>query len=144
MKIVTKYLLHATLDELHFKCQEWIDLVEFYIIELGFLNDLISDKIDTTTPEDLDHKEVYGNIDALLYKLSEELLTSLFLHKNVLNRLILNKEPHKLLSYRKDHIKLYHKIKALKSGVKDLKKSLFKYLKDNPFSFDFELFIQNL
>lgn len=144
MTIAAKFLLEASLDQLHFQTKEWIDEVKFYSEELNFLNGLIVEKIDTRTTKDIDHKEIYRNIDTLLFKLSDDLLKNLYAHEKLLAKIISAKNPHDNKTYRIDHIALSKKMKALEMGIKHLKKALFTYLKNNPFEFSIDTLIQEI
>ena len=144
MTIAAKYLLEASLSDLHFQSKEWIEEIEFYSEELNFLNSLIVEKINTTTTIDLDHKEIYRNIDSLLFKLSENFLGTLHAHEKLLSKIIASNSPHDNKTYRMDHITLSKKMKTLKKGIKELKKALFTYLKNHPFEFSIDSLIQEI
>lgn len=144
MTIAAKLLLEASQEELHHQTKEWIDDVEFYSEELNFLNGLIIKKIDTRTTIDLDHKEIYRNIDALLFKLSDDLLAKLYSHEKLLAKIILTESPQDNRTYRLDHIAFSKKMKTLALGIKEFKKALFTYLKNNSFEFSMDYLIQEI
>ena len=50
--------LKNNLNTMDSQTKEWIENVEFYKEELASVNSLISDCIDTTTTDDLNHKMI--------------------------------------------------------------------------------------
>ncbi|MEO5787508.1 hypothetical protein [Gelidibacter sp.] len=137
-------LLKEKLETMYFQTKEWIEDMEFYEIEFNFLNTLISDRIDTTTTEDLDHKNLFRKMDLLLFKLSDEVIFQLKEHLKTLSHLL---DPIDLSNNdecAKEHSRLLDKMTQIKIGVKKLKKALFKYLKNHPFKFDLDRFIKDL
>ena len=111
---------------------------------MNFLNGLIIKKIDTRTTIDLDHKEIYRNIDALLFKLSDDLLAKLYSHEKLLAKIILTGSLQDNRTYRLDHITFSKKMKTLALGIKEFKKALFTYLKNNSFEFSMDYLIQEI
>lgn len=144
MNINAQNLLKNNLKTMHSQTKQWIEEVEFYKEELEFFNSLISNRIDTVTKENLDHREIYRNIDVLLYKLSEHLIRQIKIHKKELSLLIDTGNISENHEESKDHLRLLEKMERIKSGIKKLKKALFRYLKDHPFDFDFDTIIKEL
>ncbi|GGG49408.1 hypothetical protein [Bizionia arctica] len=131
-------LLDGNLKNMYQLTKEWIDEVEFYIIELKFFNSLISEHISSTTTDDLEHKEIYRNIDELLFKLSNDLISQFKTHKKEIIVLVDTKNLTENSKECIEHIHLLEKMTKLKQGIKKLKKALFRYLKNHPFEFDFD------
>ncbi|WP_158851088.1 hypothetical protein [Algibacter sp. L1A34] len=132
------------LKAMYFQTEEWIEDVEFYEEELEFFNSLISNRINTTTIEDLNHKEIYRNKDNLLWKLSDDVLSEIKVHRTELARLIDTKNITENIEENKTHLHLLEKTDKIKNGIKQLKKALFKYVKDHPFKFQFDTVIEEL
>ncbi len=130
-----KYLLEAGLDILHFESKEWIAEVRFYLDELRFFNDLIVERIGSSTMEGQDHKTIYQNLDKLLLTLSVEMLQKLTLHESYLSELLDAKMNVHDVDYRSKHKAISEKMSILKKAVLDLKRSIFKYIKNNPFGY---------
>lgn len=137
-------LLKGNLETMYSQTKEWIEDIEFYEEELDFFNSLISDRINSTTAKDLNHKDIYRNIDTLLYKLSEDLITQIKAHRKELAGLINANNIEENHEENKKHFHLLEKMAIVKHGIKKLKKALFKYLKDNPFDYDFETLFKEL
>lgn len=137
-------LLRGNLKAMYFQTKQWIEDIEFYEEELTFFNSLISDRIATTTTEDLEHKTIFRNIDTLFYKLSEDLINQIKNHRKELSQLI---EADKLLGHHAeniDHFYLLERMSIIKHAIKKLKKALFRYLQDHPFEFDFDAVLKEL
>jgi hypothetical protein len=139
-----KTLLEGNLRTMFQQTGQWMEDLSTYEEELHLFNSLISNKINTTTTDDLEHREIYRNIDSLLYKLSEDLLEELKAHKKVLSQLIENSDLTENHKENKTHLHLLEKMRSIKHGVKKLKKALFAYLKDHPFEFDFDTLFKEL
>ena len=143
-----KFLLneneHNHLEVLCFQTDKWIEDVEFYEEELDFFNNLISNRINNTTITDLNHKEIYRNIDSLLYELSEDILIQIKRHRRRLAQLISGQYIKADLEENKRHNSLFEKMNTIDHGIKIFKKTLFKYLKDYPFKFEFDTVIEEL
>ncbi|HLV39834.1 hypothetical protein [Xanthomarina sp.] len=137
-------LMEDNLKAMYDHTDKWIEDVVFYQEELVFFNSLISDRINNTTTEDLNHKEVYRNIEALLYKLSEDVIKQIKLHKKELATLI---DTHNLTDNHEEsklHFQLLEKMDRIKHGIKKLKKALFSFMKDHPFEFDLDSLINDI
>ncbi len=130
-----KYLLEAALDTLHFETKDWIDETKFYFYELKFLNDLISDRIGRSTLEGQDHMTLYRNLDKMLHTLSEEMGHELTAHEAYLSELLDAKAKGHDLDYRSKHKTISKKMIVLKEAVRNLKRSIFEYIKVNPFGY---------
>jgi hypothetical protein len=148
----TKFLINENeqkhlkkhLEVLCFQTDKWIEDVEFYEEELDFFNNLISNRINNTTITDLNHKEIYRNIDSLLYELSEDILIQIKRHRRRLAQLISGQYIKADLEENKRHNSLFEKMNTIDHGIKIFKKTLFKYLKDYPFKFEFDTVIEEL
>ena len=137
-------LLKRNLKTMYYQTNQWIEDVEFYQQELDFFNNLISNKIGTTTTDNLEHKEIFRNIDALLFRVSEDLISQIKLHRKEVSELI---DTNQLLGHHstnKNHLNLLEKMTIVKHGIKKLKKALFKYVENHPFEFDFDTVLKEL
>jgi hypothetical protein len=137
-------LLRHNLETMHKQCGQWVEDLEFYDEELKFFNSLISDRIDTRTTDDLEHKEIFRNIDALLYRLSEDLIQEIKNHRNKIDVLIADDDLYNHFSENKEHFQLLEKMGSIKHGIKKLKKALFRYIEDHPFEFDFDTILKEI
>ena len=137
-------LLEGKLETMYFQTKEWIEDMEFYEIEFNFLNGLISDRIDSTTTDDLDHKNLFRKMDLLLFKLSDEVMLQLKAHLKTLSQLLDTMDLSNNDECAKEHSRLLYKMMQIKIGIKKLKKALFHYLKNHPFKFDLDNFIKDL
>lgn len=137
-------LLEGKLEAMYFQTKDWIEDIEFYEIEFNFLNGLISDRIDSKTIKDLDHKNLFRKMDSLLFKLSDEVMLQLKAHLKKISHLleVMNLSDNK--EFDSEHARLLDKITQIRRGIKKLKKALFKYLKNHPFKFDLDSFIKDL
>lgn len=132
------YLIN--LKNMYSLSEEWIEEVVFYEEELNFLNALILDKINSATRESIEHKEVYQNIKIMLFKMSKELLVHLKNHKDKLSKLIETKDFSKENECSPNHLKTLEKMGTVKRGIKQLKKALFGYLKNDFLIFSLIIF----
>ena len=131
MEKTTKQILEPSLETLHRETRRWIEDVHFYIDELTFLNDLVKGKIGSSTFESQDHKDLYRNVEDMLEKLSKELLLGLKAHDVYLSNLLDLKKNVDDEEYRARHKKIAMKLIQIEKGVRDLKKSIFAYVKKN-------------
>lgn len=135
MDLKQKHMLKADIGTLHFETKEWISETYFYEEELHFLKQLIQNRIGVNTTEGRDHKEIYQHIETMLTQLSDEFHILLADHKKLLFT-AMDKEDSKEKAYIiSEHKDLTLKMTALKTGVVQLKKSIFGYIKKNPFGF---------
>ena len=135
MDLKQKHMLKADIGTLHFETKEWISETDFYEEELHFLKQLIQNKIGSNTTEGQDHKEIYQHIDTMLAQLSDEFQILLAEHEKQLFT-ALDKENSRDSAYIiSEHKNLALKMTALKKGVIQLKKSIFGYVKNNPFGY---------
>lgn len=137
-------LLEGNLEKMYFQTKEWIGDIEFYDIEFDFLNSLISEKIDSTTTDDLDHKNLFRKMDLLLFKLSDEVMVQIKEHRKILSILLDTMDVSNNNECDREHLRLLNKMTQIKIGINKLKKALFKYIKNHPFKFDFDSFIKDL
>lgn len=137
-------LLKNNLETMYSQTKQWIEDIEFYEEELNFFNSLISDRINTATTDDLEHKEIFRNIDNLLYKLSEDIITQIKAHRKELAGLVENSNIEENYEESKVHLHLLEKMAKIQHGIKKLKKALFNYLKDHPYEFDFNTIFKEL
>ncbi|MCG2459335.1 hypothetical protein K8352_01080 [Flavobacteriaceae bacterium F89] len=131
METKTKQILEPSLVSLHIETKNWIEDIHFYFDELTFLNDLIRKKIGSTTYRDQEHKDLYRNVDDMLKKLYGELLSELNAHEAYLSDLMDLKQNVNDEDYRSRHEAIERKLYALEQGLRNLKKSLFKYVREN-------------
>ena len=137
-------LLEGNLKTMYYQTNQWIEDVKFYEQELDFFNNLISDKISTTTTDNLEHKEIFRNIDALIFRVSEDLISQIKTHRKEVSELI---DTNQLLGHHsanKNHLHLLEKMTTVKQSIKKLKKALFRYVENHPFEFDFDTVLKEL
>ncbi|GGG37148.1 hypothetical protein [Bizionia arctica] len=139
-----KNLVEGNLINMYRISKEWIDELEFYELELNFFNNLISERIASNTHKDLSHKDIYRNIDDLLFKLSNNLISEIKTHRKELVQLIDSNNFSQNSEESKIHLHLLEKMFRVKDGIKKLKKALFIYIKDNPFDFEFDTILNDL
>ena len=131
-------LLKSNLETMYSQTEQWIEDIEFYEEELSVLKSLISYRINATESIDLKHRLIFKNIEDLLYKLSEDIISQIRNHRQELKRLIDLNNIEENHEESKKHIVLLEKMDNLKHGIKKLKKALFRYVKDHPLDFDFD------
>ncbi len=131
METKANQILEPSLENLHRQTREWIEDIRFYFDELTFLDDLVKSKIGSTTYGSQEHKDLYRNVDDMLEKLSKELLLELKAHDAYLSNLLDLKIYVNDEEYRARHKTMSKKLVALEQGLRDLKKSIFAYVKGN-------------
>lgn len=139
-----KDLLKSNLLNMYNHTQNWIEDVEFYEEELTFFNTLISERIDSITTDNLDHKIIFRHIDDLLYKLSKDIIIQIKEHRKELSLLLEANNITENQAEVKIHLHLLEKMATVKHGIKKLKKALFAYIEDHPFNFDFDTIFKEL
>jgi len=137
-------LLKGNLETMYSQTKQWIEAIQFYEEQLSFFKSLISYRIDATEAIDLKHRTIFKNIDDLLYRLSEDITSQIRNHNHELNRLIEANNIEENHEESKKHIDLLEKMDTLKHGIENLKKALFRYIKDHPFDFDFDTAFKKL
>lgn len=131
-------LLISNLKTLHFQTEQWMANIGLYEDKLKLFDSLISERINSTTTEDLDHKELYRNMNITLFDLSVDLLTQIKIHREGLALLIEKKDVSKVHTYKQIHFELVEKMALLKRDVNTLKVTLFKYIRNHPFDLNFD------
>ena len=121
------------LDTLYFQTRKWFKEIGICQEELHLLKNIISEKLVNNTTEGQEHRKIYRNIRHTLGNLCEELKISLRLYEK--NLFEVNGQsmevPKNQFSY--DQVVYPRKIKALKNSIRFLKRSVFSYLKKNPY-----------
>lgn len=135
MNLKQKYMLKADIGTLHFETKEWISETSFYEEELHFLKGLVQNRIGSNTTEGQEHKEIYQNIEAMLVQLSEQFQKLLADHEKKLFAILDRVDAEDRDSIISEHKVLTLKMASLKAGVVQLKKSIFGYIKNNPFAY---------
>src|SRR5690606_37481829 len=107
-------LLEGNIKTMYFQTKEWIEEIEFYEEELNFLNGLISDRIDNTTTDELDHKSVFRKMDAVLYKLSDEVIVEIKNHRKELSELLEKLDLTNNGRCSRDHTHIFEKVTKVK------------------------------
>jgi regulator of replication initiation timing len=137
MDLKEKHMLTANLETLYFETEDWIKEADFYKEELQFLKEIVQNKIENTTLEGKAHKEIYRHIEKMLVQLFDEITAALKEHKKYLSDVIAHKIKVDKKEYRDYHAEIGQKMSTLKRGITDLKRSIFKYVSENPVdSFD--------
>ena len=131
-------LLIGNLKTMYYQTMQWMDNIGLYEGKLKLFDSLISERINTTTTQDLDHKELYRNMNITLFDLSDDLLAQIKIHRNALALLIEEKNVSKNHEYNLIHLELVEKMALIKQDVNSLKKALFKYIRSHPFDLNFD------
>lgn len=131
METKTKQILEPSLGTLHGETRKWIEEIQFYMDELTFINDLVKSKIGSTTYESQERKDLYRNVDDMLEKLSKELVLGLKSHDAYLSKLLDLKQDVHDDEYRARHKTMAKKLESLKLGLRELKKSIFAFVRLN-------------
>ncbi len=137
-------LLVGNLKTMYFQTKEWIDEIEFYEVELNFLNSLISDRIDSTTTYDLDHKSFFRKMDAVLFKLSDEVIIDIKNHRKDLCERLEKLDLNTNGRCSREHMRIFERITKVKHGIRKLKSALFRYIKRYPFEFDIDRLLKDM
>ncbi len=129
MDLKEKHLLKTKLETWYFETEDWINDCDFYKEELQFLKEIVQNKIQNTTTEGQEHKEIYRHIEKMLVRLFDEITTALKDHKKHLADAMTRKGIPDNEAY---HAEMGQKMAALKNGITDLKRSIFKYVVETP------------
>ncbi len=129
MVLKEKHMLKTNLETWYFETEDWINDCDFYKEELQFLKEIVQNKIQNTTTEGQEHKEIYRHIEKMLVRLFDEITKALKDHKKQLADAMTRKGNADSKVY---HAEMGQKMAVLKSGITDLKRSIFKYVVDNP------------
>jgi hypothetical protein len=132
MDLKEKHMLTANLETLYFETEDWINETDFYKEELHFLKEIVQNKIENTTLKGQAHKEIYRHIEKMLVQLFDEITSSLKDHKKYLSDVISLKIKADKKEYRSLHAEIGQKMSTLRRGITDLKRSIFKYVGENP------------
>lgn len=135
MDLKQKHMLKADIETLYFETKEWISETDFYEEELHFLKQLIQNRIGSNTAEGQEHKEIYQHIETMLAQLSGEFHEVLREYEKQLFIALDKGNPKDRDYIIPEHKALALKMAALKTGVVKLKKSIFGYVKENPFGY---------
>ncbi|WP_431160749.1 hypothetical protein [Flagellimonas beolgyonensis] len=123
----------TTWDRMYAESRAWVGDVEFYIVELNFLNSLVTEMIGSTTFEGQDHKNLFRNLEGLLQTLNQEVLREVKAHLNTLSDREGNKTVPVDPGVAMRHGKIGKRMDTIKKAVRQLKTAVFDYVKDDPF-----------
>ena len=144
MNINAENLLRGNLKTKYSQTKQWIEDIEFYEEELSVFNSLISYKIGSTTTGDLEHKEIFRNMDDLFLRLSQDIINQIKAHQKKISQLIDTDDFSENYKQSMVHSQLLEKMSIIKHGIKNLKKALFSYIEDHSFDFDFDTTFEEL
>ena len=130
-----KHMLKADIGTLHFETKEWVSETGFYEEELYFLKGLVQNRIGSNTIEGREHKEIYQHIEAMLAQLSGQFQILLADHEKKLFAILDKENAGDTSSIISEHKVLTLKMAAIRAGAVQLKKSIFRYIKNNPFAY---------
>lgn len=124
-----KFSLQVSLDDLHRESKEWINEIEFWDVELTFLEKLL--KSDSPLLERDDQLEEKEHFEKLINYYKTGLLTDIKekikLHESDLKNLLDENIEQNEEKYRTAHLGLSHKISTFEEEFRELKKEFYQY-----------------
>ena len=123
-------MLPESLESLHHQSIEWKSDLEFWKIEIAFLEKMLEQNALKFKESEAKAKleSLQNKIFYYKYELLDELRHEVKDHEKYLVQLLTTKEPYNYQDYRTQHLIIYNKIVAVKKEIQNLKHMLFQMI----------------